>query len=117
MRSYSNRPMMDEFTADAFVNRDEPIPTLALSGNDTPAEAPPDPKGKRERLKESAASKLKERVQDIGAEDKKHGFSLSDRLFAKCAWQSCGGSSSPQGLNGADAGCCSKLYRTKRLKN
>ena len=74
---------MDEFTADAFVNRDEPIPTFSLPGSETPAEAPADPKGKRERLKESTASKLKDKVQDIGSQDKKHGLSLSDRLFTK----------------------------------
>ena len=74
---------MDEYTADAFVNRDEPIPTLAHPGNDD-SPAPVTPKGKRERLKESTASRLKEKVSDTSSpETKKYGYSLQDRLFTK----------------------------------
>ena len=74
---------MDEFTADAFVNRDEPIPTIKISGNDN-GEASEPPKGKRERLKESATSKLKEKAQDVASpENKRYGYSIQDRLFTK----------------------------------
>ncbi|KAG8526792.1 uncharacterized protein KY384_008221 [Bacidia gigantensis] len=80
---------MDEFTADAFVNRDEPIPTISLPGNDAPSATSHDHKGKRERLKESTASKLKDKIADPGSqhEKKKYGFSLSDRLFTKLLQQ------------------------------
>ena len=74
---------MDEFTADAFVNREEPIPVIAVSGNDTPSS---DPKGKRERLKDSLAgpsSKLKEKLHDASSGSKDYGYSLHDRLFTK----------------------------------
>lgn len=74
---------MDEYTADAFVNREEPVPVIAVSGSDSPSS---DPKGKRERLKESlggSKDKLKEKLQDAGSGSKDYGYSLQDRLFAK----------------------------------
>ena len=74
---------MDEYTADAFVNRDDPIPVLEPAGNEAqPAE--PQAKGKRDRLKDSLAdqtTKLKEKVTE--SEGTKYGYSLQDRLFAK----------------------------------
>ena len=71
---------MDEYTADAFVNRDEPIPTIAVSGNEETVET----KSKRERLKESTTSKIREKVQGVTTpETKKYGYSLQDRLFTK----------------------------------
>lgn len=74
---------MEDFSADAFVNREEPIPVLAVSGTDTPSS---DTKGKRERLKESLAganSKLKDKLHDTGSGSKDYGYSLQDRLFTK----------------------------------
>lgn len=80
---------MDEFTADAFVNRDEPIPALAVpvpvpvQGNDPPSS---EPKGKRDRLKEALSnktSKAKENLQETTASNKEYGYSLQDRLFTK----------------------------------
>ncbi len=73
---------MDEFTADAFVNRDEPIPVLSIPGNDPLSE----PKGKRDRLKEALSnktSKVKDKLQESTADTKDYGYSLQDRLFAK----------------------------------
>ncbi|KAL9637870.1 MAG: hypothetical protein Q9164_001925 [Protoblastenia rupestris] len=80
---------MDEYTADAFANRDEPISVLSLPGNETP---PSDhAKGKRDRLKETisgSTSKLKDKVQDIGTQsNKEYGYSLQDRLFTKLLQQ------------------------------
>ena len=76
---------MDEFTADAFVNRDEPVPVIAIpSTTDTPSSS--DSKGKRERLKETLSgttSKLKEKVQETTSGNKDYGYSLQDRLFTK----------------------------------
>ncbi len=74
---------MDELTADAFVNRDEPIPVIAVSGNETQSS---DTKGKRERLKESLSNsnlRLKDKLHDAGSGSKEYGYSLQDRLFAK----------------------------------
>ena len=76
--------MMEEYTAEAFVNREEPIPVIAVSGSDSPSS---DPKGKRERLKESfngSKDKLKNKFHDAaGSGSKEYGYSLQDRLFAK----------------------------------
>ena len=74
---------MDEFTADAFVNREEPIPVIAVAGNDAP---PSEPKGKRERLNETlkgTSSKLKDKLHEHGPGSKEYGQSLQDRLFTK----------------------------------
>ena len=72
---------MDEFTADAFVNRDEPVPVLAVSGTGSLS---PDPDSKHSRLKESLSnSKLKEKLQDGIASRSDTGFSLQDRLLTK----------------------------------
>ena len=75
-------PVMDEFTAEAFVNRDEPIPVLTIPGNDPTAE----PRGKRDRLKEALSnttSKVKDKLQENTTDTKDYGYSLQDRLFAK----------------------------------
>lgn len=74
---------MEDYTADALVNREEPIPVIAISGSDSPSS---DPKGKRDRLKESLSGskeKLKEKLHDAGSGSKDYGYSLQDRLFAK----------------------------------
>ena len=72
---------MDEFTADAFVNRDEPIPVLSIPGNE-----PSEPKGKRDRLKEALSnktSKVKDKLHESTSDTKDYGYFLQDRLFAK----------------------------------
>lgn len=74
---------MDEFTADAFVNRDEPIPVLAIPGSDSQSS---EPKGKRDRLKEALSNKTaraKDKLQDSTSSNKEYGYSLQDRLFTK----------------------------------
>ena len=74
---------MDEFTADAFVNRDEPIPVHAVPGNDPPSS---EPRGKRDRLKEALSNKTakaKDKLQESTSSNKEHGYSLQDRLFTK----------------------------------
>lgn len=77
---------MDAFTADAFVNRDEPVPIIAVeavSGNDAQSS---DTKGKRERVKEvfgGTSSKLKDKLHEAGSGSKDYGYSLQDRLFTK----------------------------------
>ena len=77
---------MDEFTADAFVNREEPVPVFAvgtISGNDAESS---DPKSKRDRVKEAlggTSSKLKDKLHEAGSGSKDYGYSLQDRLFTK----------------------------------
>ncbi|KAI4237075.1 MAG: hypothetical protein LQ352_007962 [Teloschistes flavicans] len=76
---------MDEYTADAFVNRDEPVPTLTFTSTGSPS---PDPESKRSKLKESLSqSKLKEKIQDGAASRSETGFSLQDRLLTKLLQQ------------------------------
>ena len=74
---------MDECTADAFVNREEPIPVIAIPGNDVP---PSDTKGKRERLNETlrgTSSRIKDKMHEHGANSKDQRQSIQDRLFTK----------------------------------
>lgn len=77
---------MDEITAGTFVNREEPVPVIAieaLSGNDAQSS---DTKGKRERVKETlggTSSKLKDKLHEAGSGSKDYGYSLQDRLFTK----------------------------------
>lgn len=75
--------IMEDYAADAFANREEPIPVIAISGSDSPSS---DHKGKRDRLKESLSSskdKLKEKLHETSLGSKDYGYSLQDRLFAK----------------------------------
>ena len=77
---------MDEYTADAFVNREEPVPTIAVSRDPDLSTASSDEnehaRSKRERLKEKlSSSSLKEKLHDIGKQES--GASLQDRLFSK----------------------------------
>lgn len=83
---------MDEFTADAFANRDEPIPLLSVPYSDidtSSSEAERD--SGRKRLKKSLSpSHLREKARGISNEiDEKAAnsgegkLSIQDRLFAK----------------------------------
>ena len=77
---------MNEFTADAFVNRAEPVPVLSFPVSGTEQPSSDTHKGKRERLKESLSGskdKLKEKLHDVGSGNKDYGYSLQDRLFTK----------------------------------
>jgi hypothetical protein len=77
---------MDEYTADAFANRDEPIPLVTATASDDGSTSETDRRGKRERLKRSA-SRVKAIAQVLGAEHaewlQSGGASLQDRLFTK----------------------------------
>lgn len=82
---------MDEYTAEAFANRDEPIPLISVTAEDlidSASEA--DTPGKRARLKETLSkNRLKEKARFHGASqldklDSSTGYvSIQDRLFAK----------------------------------
>jgi hypothetical protein len=77
---------MDEFTADAFVNRDEPIPLLVVepaepaepSDFDTPSER----ERKRDRLKTHGKS-FKENLRKAQGKATETGSSMQDRLLEK----------------------------------
>ena len=72
---------MEESTADAFVNRDEPIPVIDVTASDGVSS---DAERKRDRLKKTlSSSKLKGKLQDFGANTNESGSSLQDRLFTK----------------------------------
>ena len=82
---------MDEFTQDAFANREEPVPLLTVTGTEdggSSSEVEKDSKRKRLRKKLSA-SRIKEAARSLGADkaEKLDGSpSLQDRLFAKYVW-------------------------------
>lgn len=77
---------MDEFTADAFVNRDEPIPIIDLEppqdlSDDEERDDGGHKEGKRERFR-SKASALKNNLR--GSSGKAEGGpSMQDRLLEK----------------------------------
>lgn len=72
---------MDEFTADAFVNREEPIPVITFSGKDG---ASSDTDTQPDKLKKNlSSSKLKEKLYGIGGSPNDLRSSLQDRLFTK----------------------------------
>lgn len=88
---------MDEYTTDAFANRDSPVPFLSVTLSDvdassSDAEPGKDRESKRHRLRRSLSpSRLKERIYDLSVAHaekvdslKSEGsLSLQDRLFAK----------------------------------
>ncbi|KAI9813462.1 MAG: hypothetical protein M1827_004137 [Pycnora praestabilis] len=81
---------MDEFTADAFVNRDDPLPVVNFPSNeDSPAVSDGDGHmGKRERIKKNlSATKLKEKLHDVGGRASEPKQTLQDRMFAKILQQ------------------------------
>ena len=78
---------MDEYTADAFANRDEPIPLLTVTASDGGSASETQNIGKRDKIKKSAA-RMKEIAQDLGVEhvqrlQSSKSPSFQDRLFAK----------------------------------
>ncbi|KAK2812724.1 hypothetical protein FQN50_001052 [Emmonsiellopsis sp. PD_5] len=81
---------MDEFTAEAFVNRDDPIPVIQITprtSNDSPRPAEKDSDSKS-RL---SARRLRDKLYDVGSESKAKaesaGLSLQDRLLARLLQQ------------------------------
>ena len=78
---------MDEYTADAFANRDEPVPLLTVTGSDDGFASEAEKMRKRDKIKKSAA-RMKEIAQDLGVEhvqrlQSSSSSSFQDRLFAK----------------------------------
>jgi hypothetical protein len=78
---------MDEYTADAFANRDEPIPLFTVTGSDVGSASDSEKTSKHDRLRKSA-SRIRAMAQDLGAEQAQRlqnngTSSIQDRLFAK----------------------------------
>ena len=78
---------MDEYTADAFANRDEPIPLFTVTASDVGSASDPEKTSKRDALRKSA-SRVRAMAQDLGAEQAQRLqnneiSSIHDRLFAK----------------------------------
>lgn len=77
---------MEGRTTDAMVNRDEPVPPLAISSVTAPSATSSDDEhaeSKRSRLKEKlSGSKLKQKLHEAG-KHRPTGDSLQDRLLSK----------------------------------
>ncbi|KIX05517.1 uncharacterized protein Z518_06389 [Rhinocladiella mackenziei CBS 650.93] len=87
---------MDEYTADAFANRDEPISLIAVGQSDLEASSSEaDIKRRRQKIKRSPSSpRLKTDGQDLATtqlneneSNSAHKVSLQDRLFSKLLQQ------------------------------
>ena len=79
---------MDEFTADAFINRDEPIPVVKLEASDD-AYGSEDGRGgheqsKKDRIKKHTTS-MRESIWLGGHSEGRP--SMQDRLMEKCVSQ------------------------------
>lgn len=85
---------MDEYTADAFANRDEPVPLIAISHSDVEASSKADAVSRTERLERSRSpSQSKAKDQELPAAQLEQNeaspgggagrVSLQGRLFSK----------------------------------
>lgn len=82
---------MDEYTADALVNRDKPVPVISVSGNNVPAKdnrlssSDPEHQRKRDKFKQNLSpAHLRDRIHDVATGGRtESGPSLQDRLFTK----------------------------------
>lgn len=70
---------MDEFTAEAFTNCEEPVQTIEVSDDE---EKPSHSEEHKSRLKK-AGSKLKGKFHNVVGSKNGSGNSLQDRLFTK----------------------------------
>lgn len=70
---------MDEFTADAFANRDDPIPVMQIDPHDDLSEGEESPTERtRERLRKHVKN-----FNDHLRKKSEPGFSMQDRLMEK----------------------------------
>ncbi|KIV83971.1 hypothetical protein PV11_05951 [Exophiala sideris] len=85
---------MDEFTADTFANREEPIPFVAVPQNEAETSSP-DSESRRTRMKRYlSATHIRNKAQDIVASQLDENrarsgstMSLQDRVFSKILQQ------------------------------
>lgn len=77
---------MDEFTVDAFVNRDDPIPVISFDPqNDLSDEIEGDlSEGERKRdILKRHGKNLKENVRKVTGKGSEAGTSMQDRILEK----------------------------------
>lgn len=81
---------MDEFTVDAFVNRDEPIPVVVLDPRDDASEEADASSDERRtgRLRQHGRN-IKENIKKVGEKASDRGSSMQDRLLEKYVLSSC----------------------------
>lgn len=73
---------MDDFTDDAFVNRDEPIPVVQLDAHDDASDSAEPSYGERKRDRFWQHGKnIKDNLSK--AHEKADGYSMQDRLLDK----------------------------------
>jgi hypothetical protein len=107
---------MDEYTADAFANRDEPIPLFTVTGSDVGSASDSEKISKHDRFRKST-SRMRAMAQDLGAEQvqrlQNNGTSsIQDRLFAKYMLPT--GRYDTSGLH-QRTDSCNKSYQLKKL--
>lgn len=75
---------MDEFTADAFVNRDDPIPVISFDINDDLSDesGPATPQRTRDKLLQHGKN-LKDNLRNAQGKVSETGSSMQDRLLEK----------------------------------
>lgn len=72
--------MMEEYTADAFANRDEPVPALPFGNQDSTSSRP----SKREKLKAKFGVNQNGKGSDENNDrSNQSGLSIQDRLFSR----------------------------------
>jgi hypothetical protein len=75
---------MDEFTVDAFVNRDDPIPVISFDTNDDLSDDAElaTPGRKRDKLLQHGKN-LKDNFRNVQGKAPETGSSMQDRLLEK----------------------------------
>lgn len=77
---------MEGYTPEAIVNREEPVPVIAVTGKGGPSnqDGPSDSKRKRDKLLSTLGGlKVKGKTQYAAAGRRESGHSLQDRFFTK----------------------------------
>ncbi len=105
---------MDEFTADAFVNRDDPIPIITFDRtedfSDEEGQIEVEGKdGRRQGLrKHLSKSNIKDKIRKATGKTSESGTSMQDRLLEKYA-----SSKYLITIYTDDLDCCSRSFRSK----
>jgi hypothetical protein len=75
---------MDEFTADAFVNRDDPIPVISFDPvEDLSDEEEDSPAAERDRKRDRLKKHVKDNIQKARGKAAGTGTGMQDRLMEK----------------------------------
>ena len=75
---------MDEFTADAFVNRDDPIPVISFDPvEDLSDEEEDAPAAERDRKRDRLKKHVKDNIQKARGKAAETGTGMQDRLMEK----------------------------------